>query len=161
MLLLPGDVVAVHGDSVIDVGIEVVTDSPFCHTAMVESPSLQRGVEAQGFRTVGYVDLARYRGKSVILRDTELSDAQRQQLVDFVKSKFGARYDYTSIAKEFARYEFHDAVDANEHGRYNCSTIIAAAYLSIGVALVDVAKIPLASPDDLYRSPRFILAGRF
>lgn len=165
--LRAGDVIAVHGTGVIDVGIEWITHSPVSHVAIVANVADgARCIEAQAFRTVGYEAIATYAGHSHILRCPDISDAQRLSIVQFAHASFGVKYDYDGILREFERYAFHVkdrlSIDPHEgavrdYRRYICSTLVALAYLSVGVRLTDVG---LASPNDINVSPRLDVIGR-
>lgn len=158
MRLLKGDIVAVHGVNLINVGIEVVTHSPISHVALVADPDKNLLIEANGGRTLGYINMNAYKGMCVILRDESLTDQQREGIVQFAKDKFNYEYDYIAIIREFERYVFGKKIQP-EHGRFLiCSTLVSEAYKSVGVTL---SSETIPSPDDIWKSPLLTIVGRF
>lgn len=158
MELLKADIILVHGTELIDDAIELVTDSPWSHAAMVHDPAKSQLIEAKPFRVVQYAEMKQYKDRSLILRINELSEEQREQITRFAQGQLGKPYDYRAILEEFERYEWKHRVDVVDYGRFICSTLIFEAYKSAGVELT---KEKLASPDDLYRSEATSIVGRF
>lgn len=156
MQIEKGDIIAVHGESFLDIGIEAVSHSPISHVAIVVDEN--RVVEAQGFRDVGYANLSTYKGNSLILRSPGLTKEQQNGIVDYAIKQFGKPYDYTEILHQFERYVFADPDNHSEHGKFICSTLVNEAYKSVGITLVDV---PLPSPDDIYKSEKTDIVGRY
>lgn len=157
MKLKKADIILVHGAGPIDTLVEIVTRSPWSHVAMVADPGENLAIEAQAFKAVQYRPVSAFKNQSIIMRIHDLTDEQREKIVEYAKKQIGKPYDYKAILEELERFEFGKAIEPEEPGRFICSSLIAAAYKSAGIDLTDC---PLAAPDDLYKSKKLAVVGR-
>jgi uncharacterized protein YycO len=158
MELQIGDIVVVHGTSLIGLGIEMITHSYASHVAIVVDPKNEQLIEADGFRTVGYQLLNEYRDQSLILRHPSITSKQQADIVSFLQSHMGDSYDYLAILQEFERYVLHVPPQEEREGVFICSTLVSHAYLHAGIRLTDTV---LPSPDDILESNQLIQVGRY
>ncbi|SEN50881.1 YiiX/YebB-like N1pC/P60 family cysteine hydrolase [Lihuaxuella thermophila] len=158
MTLQPADILLVNSSGILGTVIDVITDSPWCHAAIIADPERRLGIEAQIFRQVDYRPIDDFLGDALVLRYPKLTRDQQNKILQYVKAQIGTEYDYAAILKELLRYGFGIPPQSGEnHGRFICSTLITNAYLSVGIQLTDQ---PLASPDDLFLSDKVVVAGR-
>jgi hypothetical protein len=158
MSIQPGDLILVRGIGWTDRVIESVTHSPYSHVAgLVKTNEL---IEAQAFRRVGYQALDYYAGGADVYTCDALTDAQRAQIVEYVKRAVGYRYDYLLLAVEAARYLLHVCLPYREPFRSRiCSTLWSDAYRAAGVDLCPGIRYP--SPGDIAQSKLLRKVGPF
>jgi uncharacterized protein YycO len=156
--LKKADIILVHGASVLDTLVGIVTKSPWTHCAMVVDPERYLTIEASAFTIVRYRPLSTFKNSSLIVRVPDLTEEQRDKIVLYAQKQLGKKYDYKAIFDEFERYEFGKAIGPEKPGRFICSSLVAAAYKSAGI---DLTRYPLASPDDIYKSEKVTPVGRF
>lgn len=149
MNLRAADLILVRGDSFIDRGIELVSHSPYSHTAgIVRDGEL---IEAQFGRTTGYEPLDAYNGEYDVYTCDTLTDDQRTAIVRWVCREIGTPYDLAVIGYEFIHYLLHFDIPYHEQGKFDCSTLWSNAYKSVGVDLCP--NVEYASPGDIANSP--------
>lgn len=105
MIIQPGDVLFVWGNSLIDKGIEIITHGP-SHCAMfVNTTELE---EAQRGRSIGEIDLSFYLGQNIRLEvwgDPTLTDGECAEMVTFAYTLYGKNYDNVLIPLELLHFE--------------------------------------------------------
>lgn len=158
MTLQPADILLVNSSGILGTVIDVITDSPWCHAAMIADPVKRLGIEAQIFRKVDYRSIDDFLGDALVLRYPKLDRDQQNKILQYAIAQLGKEYDYSAILTELLRYGFGiPPKREGNHGRFICSTLITNAYLSVGIRLTDQL---LASPDDLFLSDKVVVAGR-
>jgi uncharacterized protein YycO len=151
------DLLLVRGTGWMDKAIEIVSHSPYSHVAgVVKENEL---VESVGFQKTGYEGIDTYARKSDLYTCDALTDQQRKDIVQFVISKIGTGYDYFLIAWEAGHFLLGINVPYRENGRYDCSTLWADAYKSVGIDLCPGIQFP--TPGDLAQSSLLRFVGQF
>lgn len=123
-MIKPADVLFCWGYSLIDKGIECVTNGP-SHCAMFLDENTL--IEAQVGREVGKQSLSFYLDKGCRLEvwaDTSLTDAERQQMVEYALSLHGTPYDYLLIPIEALRFLGANTDWYIENSHLICSTFL-------------------------------------
>lgn len=156
-MILPGDILFVHGEGPISRAIEDVEHNRYSHCAIFATPT--RLLEANGFRKVGYQDPHVYAGHADLYRCDVLSMADRHAIVQTARRYIGDRYDYGLIAVEAIRYWFGWIIPWKEHGRLICSTYVADAYRQNGFDPCPGLENP--TPADLSQSYLFRRVGAY
>lgn len=158
MGLQPADILLINSSKLFGTTIDVITDSPWCHAAMITDPAKRLGIEARPISKVGFHSIDEYKGDALVMRYPNLTPDQQQKILQYAKEQVGKEYDYSAIFDELLRYGFGISVKrAANHERFICSTLVTSAYLAAGIRLTDQ---PLASPDDLFLSNKVTVVGR-
>lgn len=144
----PADLIFVRGNGPIDHAIESISHSSYNHVAGLVKPN--ELFEAQALRNVGYQALDVYKGDADIYTCDELTDEQRQQIVQYVLDHQGEHYGYKLIAWEFAHFVFHVDLPMKDKDEPDCSYLWQEAYRSVGVDLCP--GLEYAAPGDLAES---------
>lgn len=143
----PGDILLIRGNTWIDKVIQSVTGSSYTHVAGVVEPD--KAIEILPFKKTRYQNLSIYNGRAEVFTCDNLTNEQRQKIVDHVVGELGTRYDYKLLLWEASRYLLnwvwpYKADDSNSN---LCSTLWANAYRKAGVDLCP--NLPYPSPGDL------------
>lgn len=151
----PGDLVFVRGTEITSKAVEDITHSPYSHVAgIIKQNEL---IEAQAFRKTGYLSISVYDGCSDVYTCPTATDAQRQQIVNFVVSKIGTHYDYALLGWELVHYTLHFNLPYHEGNCYDCSQLWLDGYRSAGIDLCP--GLEYASPGDLAQSKLLQMIG--
>ncbi|UOF90751.1 hypothetical protein LSG31_00265 [Fodinisporobacter ferrooxydans] len=152
------DLIFVRGTSFLDRSIEDITSSSYSHVAgIVKENEL---IEAQGFRKTGYQALDFYSSHADVYRCENMSDFQRDKILQYVTNEVGSRYDYLLIGWEAIRYLLHTMIPYREPPQARiCSTLWADAYKSAGIDLCPGIKYP--TPRDLAESKLLKKIGNY
>lgn len=170
--LRPGDVVLVEGNQKISAAIKYLTQSTWSHAAIYVGDVPRGGageheygclVEANVGRGVEAVPLSHYESYNTrICRAVNLTDADRQAVVDYAVSRIGDQYDTRNIF-DLARYLFPLppipirwrrrmlSIGSGDPTRAICSTMIADAFQKIGYPILPLISDP-DNPDPQVRS---------
>jgi hypothetical protein len=83
-----------------------------------------------------------------------MNESQREQLLIFLKSVYGKRYDYLFILGIFLRLISVRKSDmwSDKTDRIMCSELVDNAFLSIGIDLVPNRTTDNVTPADLYNA---------
>ncbi|MEW9668375.1 YiiX/YebB-like N1pC/P60 family cysteine hydrolase [Ammoniphilus sp. 3BR4] len=152
------DIILIHRTHPLSVGIQLLTNSPYSHAVLVSNPETGEIIEAEPFSGVTYGELKEYQGHGLVLRLESLTDEQSDSIIKFAEDQVGSPYDFGEVLQLFNRYQRKLPPDADQDKAFICSTLIAAAYQSIGIQLSDQI---VQSPDDLFKSPHLSIIGRF
>ena len=153
----PGDVILVAGSSRIATAVKYLTRSTWSHAALYvgdvlgapddgsERHTLIEVVLDAGCRSVPLSSLARFHTR--ICRPVGLTDGDRDELINFMISRLGIRYDMRNIV-DLARYLLPTlpvpsrwrrrmiALGSGEPTRAICSSLIAQAFESVGYPIL-------------------------
>jgi hypothetical protein len=105
MVIQPGDVLFIWGTGIIADLIEEITNGP-SHVGIFKDENTI--IEARGGRLIGEQDLSFYLSNAERLEvwtDPELTDGQRQQMIESAATLYGTPYDYLLIPAEFLHFE--------------------------------------------------------
>jgi len=153
----PADIILVRGTGFTDHLIERVTHSAYSHaTGLVKTNEL---LEAQALRRTGYQGIDAYQGCSDVFTCDQLSDAQRQRIINHVSAHIGEQYGYALIPWEGVHYLLHVDIPIDEHVNNDCSTLWASAYRAEGFDPCPDIEYP--TPGDLGNSALFRKVGSF
>jgi len=128
-ILLPGDVVLVHGHDFVDDAIEFVTHSKYSHVALAVNGNTL--IEAQGGRVVGYQPASAYSGQADVFR-TQLAPDVLARVVAKAESYRGEHYDDELIVVELVRYATGINLPCEELHKLICSTLVGDAFRGEG-----------------------------
>ncbi len=134
MIILPGDVLFIYGNSFVDRGIELVTRGP-SHCAIFKEESIV--IEANGGRTVGETASSFYLDgitRCEVWSDPTLTDVQRKQMIEYAKTLYGTPYDYVLIPLEMMHYDIGLPIDwYKENHHLICSSLVYDVAAHIGL----------------------------
>lgn len=154
-VLQPGDVVLIEGNTRISIAIKYLTQSSWSHACLfvgaAGSPSSDLTLlEADLQNGVRLVAPDHYRDLNLrICRPNKLSEEDRNQLLEFSKSKLGHHYDLKNVF-DLVRYLIQKpavpqryrramiAFGSGEPTRAICSTLIAESFQSIGYPILPI-----------------------
>lgn len=151
------DLLLVRGGGFMDKVIEFVSHSAYSHVAGVVKDN--EIIEALGFRKTGYQGIDSYAKESDLFTCDALTDDMRKQVVQFVVNTVGTSYDYFLIAWEAEHFLLGIDYPYKENGTYDCSTLWADAYKSVGIDLCPGIEYP--TPGDLSESKLLRHIGSF
>lgn len=157
--ILPGDILFVWGESILDDAIELVSRGP-SHCALVLDG--QTLAEAQAGRETGIAYLADYQvakeKQLEVWTDPTLTHDERKRIVDFAKSKFGEKYDYLAILAELARFEIGVPINSFHEGKRRiCSSFVNDCGKSVGRNWSNLPYTP--APVDLLKGGKLTRKG--
>jgi hypothetical protein len=145
----PGDVLFVWGRGIVADLIEDITNGP-SHVALFLNENTL--IEAQGGRLVGECSLSFYldgKTRCEVWGDPELTDEQRQQMIENASTLYGTPYDYLLIPAEFLHFEIGLKLNwFHEHKHLICSSFVDSCGQSVGKLWT---TIPNPAPVDLMR----------
>lgn len=125
MDIKPVELLFVWGSGLIDDTIEAVTHGP-SHVAMFKDEITV--IEAQAGRTVGEAALSFYLDRKCrieVWTDPELTDEQRQSMIEYAKKLYGIPYDYILIPLEFLHFKALLPLDWYKENHHRiCSSLI-------------------------------------
>jgi hypothetical protein len=143
-----GDIVLVKGTGIVGAVIDGFEHSIYGHTAGLVKDGVL--IEANGFKKTGYTGLLEYKGRADVFTCDSLTDKQREEIAEYVRSQVGTSYDWLLLFLEGIRYAFHVMLPHKEYHNHICSTLWNDAYRSAGIDLCPGIKYP--SPGDLAQS---------
>jgi len=166
-ILVPGDVLLVEGDRRISVAIKYLTQSTWSHAAIYVGDVFNQGgddpdvlIEADLKNGVISVPLSSYYDLHTrICRPTNLTNEDRQTLIDFVVARIGYQYDMKNIT-DLIRYLLPTppvpvrwrrrmlALGSGEPTRAICSTLIAEAFQAIRYPILPTIERQASSKTD-------------
>lgn len=157
--ILPGDVLFVWGNGIIDDAIEIISHGPSHCAIFLDSETL---AEAQAGRKIGTAHLSDYLAgnerKLEVWRDETLNGDERKRIVDYAVKSFGNEYDYLAILAELARFELNIAFDHYHEGKRRiCSSYVNDCGKSVGRNWANISYTP--APVDLLRGGNLTLKG--
>ncbi len=134
--LRKGDILLNTTDATLSKWIREVTKSNYNHAAIYVGAGKVVEAVSGGVREI---DLMKYLNDNyivrvMVLRNENLSTAQKDAVANFARSKVGARYNVGGLiggAVDFKPSNYH----AFDRSDYFCSQLVAAAYSSAGAAL--------------------------
>jgi hypothetical protein len=144
----PGDVLFVWGKGIVPDIIEAVTHGPSHVAIFVYDTTLY---EAQGGREIGDCPLTDYTlgdcERLEVWGDPDMTDEQRQKMVEYAKSLKGTPYDYVLIPLELLRVETGIPIGWYHENKHRiCSSYV---YDSATHAGRQWADDPLCTPEGL------------
>jgi len=159
--LRPGDVLLVEGHSRISVAIKYLTQSTWSHAALFVGEAAGRAgpdgsplcfVEADVVEGVRLVGRSRYAGLHCrICRPVDLSEDDRQRLIDYACARIGQHYDLKNVL-DLARYLIPTppvpvrwrrrmlAFGSGDPTRAICSTLVAQCFQSIRYPVLPIVE---------------------
>jgi len=167
-ILQPGDVLLVEGDRRISVAIKYLTQSTWSHAAIyVGNVNNESGddpavlIEAEIKDGVVIAPLSKYRSLHTrICRPQNLTDEDRQSLVDYLVDRIGHQYDMKNIF-DLVRYLLPTppvpvhwrrrmiALGSGDPTRAICSTLIAEAFHTICYPILPKIELATSKHNDL------------
>jgi hypothetical protein len=155
--ILPGDVLFVWGNGVIEEAIEWVTNGPSHCALFLDSNTV---AETQWNRRTGSTPLAEYLSSGdrlEVWRDESLTNEERQRIVEYAKNHFGIEYDYLAILAELARFELNIPISSFREGKRRiCSSYINDCGKA---ANENWADVPVPAPIDLLKGGKLTKKG--
>lgn len=147
-LLELADIVLVSDDKMQSRAIRGATNGPFSHAAINVGHSLIEATLKGGVFSKSPQRLFRDRADQfmVLRMRASLDRAQRQAVCEFVRLRVGTLYSVAEAARSLSSNE-----DGARTRRQFCSRLVAEAYASVGISLVD--RPSYCSPNDIFRSP--------
>jgi hypothetical protein len=156
--ILPGDILFIWGNGLIEETIEWVTHGPSHCALFLDAETV---AEAQAGRESGTALLADYiaSGKRLeVWTDESLTDRERKRIVAYAKSHFGIEYDYLAILAELARFELHIPISSFHEGKRRiCSSYVNDCAKSVDKNWASVPYTP--TPIDLQTSGKLTRKG--
>lgn len=155
--ILPGDVLVVWGESLIEEVIEHVTHGCSHVAIFIDNQTI---AEFQGGRKSGISPLSVYLesdNRLEVWRDTTLTVDEREKIVQYALHHSGQEYDYLAIFVELLRYETGITLDYHEGKKRICSTFIKDCGLSVHK---EWTKVTLPAPVDILNSGKLTKVGR-
>lgn len=154
-VLRPGDVILIEGDYWVSDWIKVFSCHTWTHCVMWlgESPAIPAHVKKEFIETPGnvvesvmrrgviFTNLEKYRDFNLrICRPIGLSREQLRRLFGYIFDRVGAPYDEHNVT-QFVHFTFANTYDptrplSNAEGAYTCSSLLAAAFQSIGMPVL-------------------------
>lgn len=128
--------------------IDVATDSPFCHAALVGD-----GCLIEALWTVTRSPLGKYAAAGWAYRPVSalVGPVARQQAATWATARLGRRYGVGEMLADAGRDVLHLPLwPRAAPRRFTCSGLVAAAYAAAGTKLTHA---PWPSPMDLAESP--------
>ena len=147
---IPPRVLLFRGHGIVSGLIRFQTRSEFTHAAIL----MPDGdiVEAWQGKGVRVTRLDSYKGVSAF--DVEgVTPEQWERVIEFCLAQVGKGYDYQCVAQFITRRR----ASLSSQERWFCSELVFAAFLSIGVVLLDRVSPANVSPRDLSISPKLII----
>ena len=156
-VLRPGDVVLVEGNTRISIAVKYLTQSSWSHACLFLGEPGSKSKEATLLEAdlregVRLVTLDHYRDLNLrICRPNNLSDEDRDTLIEFSRAKLGHQYDLKNVV-DLIRYLIQRpavpqryrrsmiALGSGEPTRAICSTLIAEAFQSIGYPILPIKR---------------------
>lgn len=158
VILKKADIILIHRTHPLSVGIQLITDSPYSHAVLVTNPATDEIIEAEPRSGVTYGELNDYKGRGIVLRLESLTEEESDRIAKFAQDQLGSAYDFGEVLQLFNRYKLNLPPNADQDKAFICSTLIAAAYQSIGIQL---SHQIVQSPDDLFKSPLLRIVGKY
>lgn len=158
MEILPGDILFMWGESIVDDAIELVSRGPSHCALFLDKQTL---AEAQAGRESGTTLLSDYlntNDRLEVWRDETLTDEDRQKIVAYAKAHFGIHYDYLAILAELARFEAGININSFHEGKRRiCSSYVNDCSKAVGRNWGNVAYTP--APVDLLKGGKLTKKG--
>src|SRR5262249_14381416 len=118
-------------------------NSPYNHAALYIGNGEVVEAVGEGVHRIKMTDFLKQHDdlvRSMVLQRENLTDRQRDAIVNFAKSKVGKKYDgfgAFSVGMETTANTDHRSLNVNQYDRdsYYCSQLVAAAYSYAGVPL--------------------------
>lgn len=169
-VLEKGDILLVEGNTRISSAIKYLTQSSWSHATLFvgskgEPASALNLLEADLQHGVRLVGVDHYEGFNLrICRPVKLTEADKDRLVDFAKSKLGHKYDLRNVL-DLTRYLIQKPAVPTRYRRAMigfgsgeptqaiCSTLIAETFQSIDYPILPLRGIKAVSDSDLDSSP--------
>jgi len=149
---MKADIMACYGNSFLDKLIQIITNSKVSHIAikvdeehMIES--VGSGVRLSLVSSKTYYNL----------RCLELTEEQRDLIIDFVNNKLGTKFDFKLMLGIGLNRVFGWNTIWDNKDKYICIELIIQAYKSIGIELVDWELTEKIVPGDLLKSSKLSL----
>jgi hypothetical protein len=140
MVIQPGDVLFVWKHSLLSDLIEAITNGP-SHVGIFKDENTI--IDAQGGRLVGECSLSFYldgKTRCEVWTDPELTEGQRQQMIEYAKTLYGVPYDYMLIPLELLHYEAGVKIDwFKETHHFICSSLVYDLAAHVGLKWADSA----------------------
>lgn len=160
-VLKPGDLIFVQGhllhivDDIIKLGEHIETHQPFatCYSHVAIFMGNGQVAEAQFGRKTGYTPLSAYEGNYDIGR-VDLTNEQREKIVQSAIAEFGKRYDYDLIFGLGFDILTGAALSHDDANRKICSTYVNDVFKACGIRLVNTDT---PTPEDLALSPKVVI----
>jgi hypothetical protein len=170
-IINPGDVILVEGKQRFSIAIKYLTQSNWSHSAVYIGN--QKLIEADLKEGVRIIPLQEYMGYHTrICRPKNLSEADLDALLNFLRSKIGSQYDTKHVSDLFKialnpRLSLRKVLinlGSSDPQKVICSSLIADAFQSIHYPILPIKKelggydkinSTLITPSDFDLSPYF------
>ncbi|WP_088186031.1 hypothetical protein [Desulfosporosinus sp. FKA] len=154
MEFLVGDIILVHGDSLISKMISGVENSKYTHTAgLVRTNEL---IESN-WNGVQWQALDYYSGNADVFRCPMLTNEKRLLIPDLAIKELHNPYDYELLGVQLFRYWLHVKLPYSEGKKRECSTLWSRIYKELEIDLCPGVEFP--SPKDLGNSELLYKVG--
>ncbi len=155
-ILKPGDVINVHGDSLISKIIRVITQSYWNHSVMYIGDGKIIGANA---RYVEIEDLNKYKNHEIrIYRHKYAKKADLDKIVAMAMGYEGRKYDYWQLLYLgwlFITGKRGNAREIGSKNRFICSELVAKPYYTFGYPVIKKYDYTQISPADFDLSKNF------
>jgi len=147
MELKVGDILACKSNSFLSFAIRFLTKSKYSHLAIIVSES--EIIEADGI--VGFINRKNINDyiNEADIYTCDLTDEQRQDVVEYAISKIGKKYDYFLVFVLFLRFTFGIKIKIKDTDDDICSELVNDCYSSVNLKL---SKKRFPIPDDVIKS---------
>lgn len=110
-------------------------------------------IETNLNKRVDYATLSQYKSERFIKSCKDITDEQRDMIVEYCESHIGEPYDLIQILEMFLKF-FKIDLRYRQKNRKICSTLVWKAYEYAGIKLTESED---CSPDDLFHSDKLEL----
>jgi hypothetical protein len=157
--ILPGDVLFVWGNGLIEETIEWVTHGPSHCAIFIDSETV---AECQWDKKAGPTAISEYlsdKGNRLeVWCDESLTDHEKKRIIDFAKQNFGIEYDFLAILAELAHFELHVPINSFHEGKKRiCSSYVDDCGKSVGRNWANISYTP--APVDLLKGGKLSKKG--
>jgi hypothetical protein len=144
-----GDIIFYRPTGIIGWAISKITRSEYSHVALAINSDFI--LEADRFTKARITPLNYVAEVNNVYRVPELTETQRDRLVDYALSLSDARYDYFQLIGLFLRSVFSiDTTIFNSVNKYICSEVIDLALLAASASRKDDKHIGDITPQELF-----------
>lgn len=150
---MKADILAFEAEGIISKLVGLVTKSKITHIGILKDEHffIESVITGVKFTEITYVNRNYH-----ILRNPELNDIQRQDIIKFVINKINYKYDFKLFIGIGLKKIFGINTKWNDTNKYICSELIYEAYKSVGIDLIPCAKPEDMTPGNIYNSSMLV-----
>jgi uncharacterized protein YycO len=147
-MIMPGDVIFYRPRGIIGWVISKLSRSPYSHVSLaIDSDTI---IEADRFVKSRFADLHYDKEIHHVYRLRDITEEQRQKIVEVASTFTGVDYDYSKIFSLFLRLVFNVAKSPfNNANKLICSDIIDKAFITAKVPRADTNNMMNLTPQEL------------